>query len=201
MKRMFLAFFIVLASIGVYAFNVKSSGNTEQQKTRLTQRIEGSSSVQVFADNAQGSQLYIQDANVKEISGDEFKILVGEPSAYLKQTTYPEVTLMNGYTKTIKSFAIIVQSATDKPKSGHILMKKNLSILPNGTYKVLSGDWVKVEDISLEQEGKFINRTKQPGLQSAKFWLPGAASDLRVTVGLVEFEDGTKWMISQASDW
>jgi len=201
MKWFFLVSVVVLVSIGGIALSAKSVANNEKQKSKVMKQIEASSGVSIYADNSQGSQFYIQEANVKEISGDQFTILVGEPPKYTKQTSYPEVVLMNGYAKPIKSFAMIVQSGAEPPKSGHILLKSNLSIPPNSTFKVISSEWLRAERVSIKQGDEFVNAMQQPGLYSAKFWLPGAASDLRVTVGQVELEDGTKWMISPASNW
>jgi hypothetical protein len=136
---------------------------------------------------------------VKEIAADDFMTLAGEASKHIIQTTFPEVTLINVTRKTIRSFGIAIQSAADKPNSWHGLLKSNLSILPNSTYKVASSEWPRAERVSIQKGDKFLSRLQQPGLDSAKSWIPGAASNLKVTVGFVEFEDGTRWMISQDS--
>lgn len=173
----------------------------QQQKSRIVKLIKASVPVHIYADNAQGSSLYVQEASVKEISGDEFRALVGEGPRHFRQTTFPEVTMVNAYSKTITGFALIVQSAVDKPQSGYILLKKKLSIRPDSTYSVTSSEWLPAEKVSVQEGEKFVTRLRQPGLDSAKSWLNGAASDLRVTVGLVEFEDGTRWKISSDSGW
>jgi hypothetical protein len=169
--------------------------------SRIARQIKASTAVHIYADNSQGSSLYVQEAGVKEISGDEFRALVGEAPRHFRQTTFPEVIMLNGYSKTITGFALIVQSAADKPQSGYILLKKRLSIRPDSTYKVTSSEWLPAETVSVQEGEKFVTRLRQPGLDSVKSWLNGAASDLRVTVGLVEFEDGTRWKISSDSGW
>ncbi|MEW6738258.1 MAG: hypothetical protein AB1489_43695, partial [Acidobacteriota bacterium] len=40
-----------------------------------------------------------------------------------------------------------------------------------------------------------ISGRRQPELSSAKSWIAGTSSDLSITIGLVEFEDNTKWVI------
>jgi transposase len=60
-------------------------------------------------------------------------------------------------------------------------------------YKVV-GDKLERRHKSAQTRGLNPN-----GLNSTKSWLPGAASDLKVTVGFVEFENGTRWIISPDS--
>jgi hypothetical protein len=202
MKKTFLIFLVAVASLST-SLTLRAQaigGSNERQKRKIMKKVKASNAVQVYSDNSLGSPLYIQEATVKEISGDDFTILAGEAPKHFRQTTFPEVTLFNGSGKTIKSFGIAVQSAADKPKSGHILLKNNLSIPSNTTYKVTSIEWPKAERVSIQKEGNFVNGMRQPRLDSAKSWLPGAASDLKVTVGYVEFEDGTRWMIPRDSD-
>ena len=203
MKR---AFLVCAASAAFLSWSVMPNARVlanpnRQEKNRIVRQIRASNAVQIFVDNAQGSLLHIQDASVKEISEDDFTTLVGEPPRYSIQSTFPEVTLLNRDSRTIKSFAIIVQSAVENPKSGYVLLKRNLSITPNSTYKVNSSEWPQAERISIQKGGKFATRLRQPGLESARSWIRGAASDLRITVGLVEFEDGSRWKIPPSSNW
>lgn len=202
MKRALAISLVVAAFLSGLAQNVGAFARpNQQQKSRIVRQIKSSHTVEIYADNSQGSKLIVEAAAVREISGDDFSALVGQPSKHFKQTTFPEINLVNGSSKTITSFALVVQSAVDQPRSGYILLKKNLSIPPNSVYKVASGEWPPAERVSIQKGDKFVTRSKQPGLDSAKSWLNGAASDLRVTVGLVEFEDGTSWKISSDSGW
>lgn len=197
MKKSFLIFLVAVSSLFVsLTLNAQThESSSERQKRRMIKKVEALAAVQIYSDNSQGSPLHIQEASVKEISGDDFTMLTGDMPKHFRHTTFPEVTLFNGTGKPIRSFGIAVQSAADKPKSGYILLKNNLSIPSNSTYKVSSIEWPKAERVSILKEGKFVSGMRQPGLDSAKSWIPGAASDLKVTVGFVEFEDGTSWMI------
>lgn len=203
MKRAFLILLIAAAFLsGSVILNAQTiASSNERQKRRILKRLKASDAVQIYADNSKGSPLYVQEATVKEILGDDFTILAGEAPKHFKQATFPEVILSNSSAKTIKSFALAVKSVADKPRSGYIVLKNDVSIPPNSTYKVASGEWPMAERVSIEQAGKFVNVLRKPGLDSAKSWIPGAASDLRVTVGFVQFDDGTTWMISSDSDW
>lgn len=198
MKRAFLVSAILASLTGFVALNAQTITKTdERQKRKILKKIKASNTIQIYADNSLGSPLSIQEASVKEIASEDFKILAGEAPRHIKQATFPEVTLFNGSGKTIKSFAVAVQSAVDKPDSWYILLKSDLRIPSNSTYKVASSEWPRAERVSIQKEGKFVSRLQQPGLDSSKSWIPGAALDLKITVGLVEFEDGERWMVSQ----
>lgn len=201
MKKSFLVFFVVVSSLcGSLTLNAQiPGGSSERQKRRIIKKVEALTAVQIYSDNSQGSPLHIQEASVKEIPGDDFTMLTGEMPKHFRHTTFPDVIVFNGTGKTIRSFGIAVQSAADKPKSGYILIKNDLSIPSNSIYKVSSIEWPKAERVSIQKGGKFVSGMRQPGLGSAKSWIPGAASDLKVTVGFVEFEDGTTWMIPSHS--
>lgn len=203
MSKAFLVLLVAVTWMSqLGSVNAQTVANSnERQKRKIIKKIKASQSLQIYSDNSHGSPLYIQEASVKEISGDDFTILAGEASKNIKQATFPDVTLVNSSGKTIRSFAIAVKSSVDKPKSGYILLKNNLSISPNSTFSVASSEWPKAERGSIQKGDRFIYGLQRPELDSAKSWIPGAASDLRVTVGFLEFEDGTRWMISRDSDW
>lgn len=203
MKRTFSASLVAVACVGgLVLTNARAIASPDQKrKSTIIKQVKASSTIQIYADNSQGSSLYVQEAGVKEISSDDFATLVGEPSGHPRHTTFPELILVNGSPKTIRSFAIVVQSAADRPKSGYVLLKQGLSVPPSSTYEVTSSEWLRAERVSIQKGNKFVTRLQQPGLDSAKSWITGAASDLRITVGLVEFEDGTRWKISPDSNW
>ena len=193
MKRSILFSAIAMVSLGaLVSVNVQSRiGSDKQEIKERIAEIDELTATQINIDNLKGSPLVIQDARVKEISGDDFKALTGEASANSRQSTFPEVLLYNGSSKTIKSFAVVVDSGTGK---GNGLLK-NISIPPYSTHKVLSSEWPRAERVTVENEGKFVNVLRQPRLDSSKSWIPVSASSLKVTVGFVEFEDGTEWTV------
>jgi hypothetical protein len=203
MKKSFLIFLTALIFLtGTVTLNAGIGAiPNERQKNKIIKKILASAPIQIYPDNSRGCPIYVQESSVKEITADDFTILVGEPSKHIRQATFPEATVFNSTSKTIKSFAIAVKSAADTLKSNYFLLKNNLSIPPNSTFKVVSTEWVKAERVSIQKGDKIITALQQPGLDSAKSWLPGAASDLKLTIGFVEFIDGTRWIVSQDSDW
>jgi hypothetical protein len=202
MKRAFLITLMSVACLcGLVALTKSSASSDQEQKKRISKQIDVASAVPIHADNSQGCLLFIQEASVKEISGEDYKILVGEAPRHFKETTYPEITMVNSSSKTITSFILMIRSAAEQPRSGHGVYKKNLAIAPGSSFKVTPGEWLKPDRVTIQKEGKFVNVLQQPLLDSSKFWIPGSASDLKVTIGLVDFEDGTRWIIPEDSNW
>lgn len=201
MKRTFLVSLMVLIFFtGLVFLHAKAGGSSnEPQRRKLIEQVNAAESIQINIDNSQGSPFIIQGASVKEVSGEDFSLLTGEPAKHFQQSTFPEVILWNSSQKTITSFAVAIQSAVDKPNSWHGVLKSNLSIPSNTSYIVKPKEWLKAEKVLVEKDGEFVSRLQQPLLDSVKAWLPGAAADLKVTVGMVEFEDGTKWIVPSTS--
>lgn len=200
MRRAFLVLLIAVTCLSALV-TVKAQigvGSNEKQKRKLLRKIQASNAAQIFSDNSQGSPLHIQEASVKEITGGDFTILAGEGPKNVRQTTFPEVTLFNSSQKTIRSFAIAVKSVADN--RWHFLLKSDLSIARGSAHTIASSEWTMAERVFIQKGDKFVSRLRQPGLDSSKSWIPGAASDLRITVGMVEFEDGTRWMVSRDFD-
>jgi hypothetical protein len=195
MKRSFLFTIMAVVSIGtLVTLDVQSQiGSNSREKREIKERIAGIdelAATRINIDNQQGSPLFIQDASVREISGDDFRALTGEASAHPRQSTYPDVVLLNGSEKTIKSFAVVVQLADGK---GRVMLKDDLSISPYSEYKVASSEWIKDERVSKKKGDKFVSVMRQPGLSSGNSWVPAPASDLKVIIGFVQFADGTEW--------
>lgn len=202
MKKTLIVSLVALASLSLLmAANAQKGANSgERRKKEMINRIKASNAVQIFSDNSLGSPVYIQEAVVKEITGDDFTMLTGEASSQFAHSTFPDVNLVNNTSQTLKSFAIVVKT-DNKPRDGWGVLKENLSIPPGDIYKIDSSEWPKAERLSIQKGGQFTSVLRKPGLDSAKAWIPGAASDLKVTVGFAEFEDGSQWMIPKDLNW
>ena len=202
MRRAVLISIVVLFSAG-WLSNLNAQNNAgldDRQKQRIVKKLRAASPIPIHSQDLDGSPLHIQEATVREISGDDLSKLAGEAAKHPTQATYPEVTLLNTSEKTIKAFAVMVQSSADRPDSWYGVLKRGLSITPNAALKVTSPEWLQAERVHVHEDGKFVNRLRQLGLDSPKSWLPGAASNLRVIVGMVEFDDGTKWTAPPGSN-
>jgi hypothetical protein len=176
--------------------SVASNNNKELQKQQPIQTIDQVNALPITMDNSFGSELFIQDAKSKEVSGTQYRMLTGEESDFTSHSTYPDVTVVNRSTKTIKSFALIVRSLVDKDQRGYVIIKYNVALTPGSTYTVTAREWPMAERKTVQKDEKFVNVAQQPSVDSAKAWLSGSVNDLKVTVGLVEYEDGTRWIIA-----
>jgi hypothetical protein len=68
-------------------------------------------------------------------------------------------------------------------------------------YNFASDRSPQAEKVVVQKDGKFVSTLRQPGLDSPKSWLPGSATDLAVTVGMVIFQDGTQWKVPDNFNW
>lgn len=193
-RRVLFSLISIIGVIGLTVINIAAAGKSyHTQKNRKTVQVEALNPVPIYADNSQGSPISIQDASVREISGDEFTKIVGEPSRHYRYSTFPEVNLLNTSGRTIRSFAIAIKNEAEK--KGYMFLKGKLSLLPGATYKVNPFQWIKAERSSMLKEGKYVSVMQKPSVESSKYWMIGSPSDLKVVVGMVEFDDGSRWMI------
>lgn len=152
--------------------------------------------VLIAGDNAEGGPLLIQEAKVIQISEQEFKSLTGEDkNRPITAVTFPEVNLLNTSTKAIKSFALVVHNAIDNGL--HVVIMRRVSIKPGEQYKVASREWRPAERRTVREGDRSVTRLEKLGLRSPKSWISASAADLRVIVGLIDFDDGTRWTTSQ----
>ncbi|MFY9553084.1 MAG: hypothetical protein WAV47_00040 [Blastocatellia bacterium] len=186
----------VFALSGLVTLNAQvSEGSKTHKKSQLVERIRTATPIAIQGDNPQAGPLQIQEARVKEISEYDFTQLTGEPSKNSNAaTTFPDVTLLNTSTKTIKSFAIAVRNVVDTRSGFDVLYQHHVSILPGANYEVVSDQWLKAEKRTVKEGGQFVTRSEKPGLESPKAWISGAASELRVAVAIVDFDDGSRWI-------
>jgi hypothetical protein len=191
---------VVIAVVALLGYGFKTSEAPELQKSQIIE-IEKLSPIQISRDNSLGSLLFIQEATSREASNKEYTMLTGTESESAANTTFPDVSLINNSNKTIKFFALVVQSAADRRQASRFILKSNLSIAPNATYRVTSTEWLPAERETIQKNGQTLTVARPPGFNSPRAWLPGAASDLRVTVGMVEFDDNTKWKLPANLNW
>jgi hypothetical protein len=190
-----ICFVCIITIVTLLSISSVAGNQIALQKSHPTQTVDQLPAFPITIDNSLGSELVIQNASSKEVSKTQYAMLTGEESEFTTNSTYPDVTLVNRSGKTIKSFALMVRSIVDKAQGGHVMIKYNLGLAPGDTHMVTAKQWPMPERKTVQKGEKFVNVVQKPGLDSAKAWLPGSSNDLKVTVGLVEFEDGTRWII------
>jgi hypothetical protein len=147
---------------------------------------------------AEGAPIAIQLASAREIAQGTYLQFTGQSTAYSLMSTYPDVELLNTSGKTITSFMLIMKSKADK----HLAITKSLSIAPGSAYTFESKRWLLEDKVTAQKDdGTFKTVMRKPGPDSVKFWLPGGASDLHVSVARVVFDDGGQWKWPEGFAW
>jgi hypothetical protein len=194
-----LVFALSLASVG----NSKAKqgpGTRGSHKDQMIAEVQSLPNQQVSGVNAEGAPLAIQAASVREIQQATFLGLTGQPTVHSSMSTYPDIALVNTSGKTIASFMIIFKSKVEG--GNHYALTKAVSIASGGGYTFASKRWLLEEKFTVKKDdGTFKSVMRKPGPDSAKFWIPGAASDLHVMVYSVVFEDGSQWRVPENFDW
>ena len=189
-----VALILVMVAIG-------GQRTTDQEKATRIANVESGAESEVNSICPVGTPILIKAASTREISKLTFRNLTGEAARHPSMSTYPDVTLVNTSQKTITSMMIMVRSKAEPPGSGHGLVTKDMSLAPGAKYWFESSKWPRAEKVFVEKDGRFVSVLSQPGLDSPKSWLPGAASDLTVVIVKVVFEDGTQWTVPAGFDF
>lgn len=203
-KRIAVASAIV-ALLGAITFGINLSTTSQQSKPTdvvdtLSQQIERSSDQPLRVLENDDAPLRIVEAKVKEISGPEFTKLTGRKTDLLAVCSVPEVRLLNSSGKTIKQFVLAVRHPSSRTTRG--IVHSKLSLAPGSTYTVGREFFVRREWTStVEPTGEVNVKRGQPEISSDRYWISFAErSQLFITVGEVEFQDGTRWKVKEGGD-
>lgn len=193
-----LAATLLLMSVAAAQSHQQSVNAREQLKTEALERMGQSTSVPIEFTNFEAVPVSITSASVKEIGNTDFLALTGVNSDSPAYTTYPEVTLLNATGKRITGLALMIGNRRTQKIHGVDFMK--IVIDPRASFAIQPADWVRAEgNVRIAADGKVTKRIK-PGLDSDKMWWPGEAREMVLRVGMVVFEDRTKWTISSEMD-
>ena len=189
---------LLLMSVAAAQSHQQSVNAREQLRTEALERVGQSTSVQIEFTNFEVVPMSIISASVKEIGNTDFLALTGVSSDSPAYTTYPEVTLLNTTGKRITGLALMMGNRRTRKVHGVNFMK--VVIEPRASFAVQPADWVRAEgNVRIAADGKVTKRIK-PGLDSDKMWWPGEAREMVLRVGMVVFEDRSKWTISSEMD-
>ncbi|HLG16647.1 MAG TPA: hypothetical protein VJH03_19420 [Blastocatellia bacterium] len=148
--------------------------------------------------NFEAVPLAIQSANVKEIGNSEFLGLTGFTTSSSRYTSFPNVVLTNNTDQRVTGLVLVV--GNKQTRKIHGVSFNKIAIDPHGTFAVASRDWVRPErSMRIAEDGRVTKRLK-PGLDSDKMWCPGAARDMVLRIGMVVFENGSRWTIDRDMD-
>ncbi|MEK6410209.1 MAG: hypothetical protein AABN34_25060 [Acidobacteriota bacterium] len=188
-------------------FIVFSSGVTQGQSSKraigegraeIVEKVSQYPDSSISFENYEEVPLLIQEAKVKEIGNAEYYQLTGFTTDSPAYISFPNVTLINNTDQRVIGLTLAVGNKQTKQIHGVKLSK--ITIEPRGSYSVKASDFVRPErTVEVTKSGKVTNRLK-PGLDSEKLWFRGSASDMVLVVGMVDFENGTRWMMDPSKD-
>ena len=124
----------------------------------------------------------------------------GKKTDLLAVCSVPEVRLLNSSGKTITQFVLAVRNPSSRTTRG--IVHSKLSIAPGETLTVPRELFVRREWTStVEPSGEVKVKRGQSEVSSDRYWISFAErSRLFVTVGEVEFQDGTNWKVKEGGD-
>jgi hypothetical protein len=199
---------IVVGLLGAITFGISLRTSSQQLKPttpdaaadNLSQQIEKSADQPLRVLENDDAPLRVIEAKVKEISGSEFTKLTGKKTDLLAVCSVPEVRLLNSSGKTITQFVLAVRNPASKTTRG--IVHSQLSLAPGSTFTVGRQFFVRQEWTStLEPGGQVKVSRERPEISSERYWISFAErSQLFVTVGEVEFQDGTRWRVKEGGD-
>lgn len=192
------ALVVIFVGIRGSALGQSSKHISGNQKSEIIERVRKYPDISIGFENYEGVPLSIQEANVKEIGNVEYDQLTGLTTDLLKYVSFPNVTLTNNTDQRIIGLTLAIGNR--QTKRIHGVKLSNIIIEPHGTFSVKASDFVRPErTVHITKAGKVTDRLK-PDLDSEKMWFQGSASEVVIAVGMVDYENGTRWMIDSSKD-
>jgi len=187
---------LLVASVAVGIGAAKNLTNSRQGDNQIARNVNNSPEIPLSINNSESSSVVIQTASAKEITGEVFQQLTGlspKSSTYIR---FPNVTATNNTNKIIKALVLVIEDRRSNEHDG--LLMTDLRIEPAGSLSVDAIDWAKPRKNMmkkyLETGGEVKEDKRDPSISSEEFWLSGSIRDFSISIGMVEFADGTRWM-------
>lgn len=184
-----------------FTLNVKTNSQQlkvldQKDKELLLKKIADSTEQSLKVIENSDSPLRISKATVKEVSNSEFTQLTGKTTNILTVASFPEATLVNTSGKTITGFIFVIRDP--KTKTLQTINQQKISIPSGATYLVKREHFFVPEKQTTEDKEGVHKNSTFPNADSEKYWIDFAErTDIFVTVGVVFFEDGSRWMLKE----
>jgi hypothetical protein len=186
----------MLVAVAVGVAVARNPTNSSQSNQQTITNVQSSPEIPLAIDNSESAPVGIQTAGAKEITGDVFQQLTGLSPNSSKYITVPNLTLLNNTNKTITAVVLALEDNRSNEHDG--LFLTGLSIAPAGQFAVVPMDWAQPRKNMLKKyvaQGSDVQAdTSDPTITSQEMWLAGSISNFSITIGRVEFADGTVWM-------
>lgn len=195
--------FFVLTAVVI---GTQGSVKMSQKDQSMLEKVKNSIDNSVEIDRGEVPTLTISEASAKEITESDYKELTGNKALSVQNTTFPKLILVNEASQKITGFGLLCKNKN----TGRIYFLKigKIIIAPSESYDVFSRDWLSPnKQVKADSDGNIIKERlysdKNPtDFDVPEMWMPGKAGDLIVKVGMIEYEDGTTWMMDgKKSTW
>lgn len=198
------------AMAAIVAFSIFASGAASQHigpsskleatdgETEILKKVVQYPDAPISLQNREGCPILIQDANVKEITSDEYYQLTKMKKDSNRYVSFPQVKLVNRTDRRLTGFALFLSNS--RTERINFFKVSRISVEPNGDYYVAPNEWVMPDKLSqVTADRKTVNIKKRPNLDSEKMWLEGAAGDFVLEVVECVAEDGGNWSRNNSS--
>lgn len=189
-----LVIFAVALTLSVKTNSQQLQVLNQTDKDLLLKQVESSPEQPVNVIESNNTPLKISNATAKEISGSDFTKLTGKVTDLVTVASFPEATLVNHSGKTITGFVFGIRDP--KTKTLQTVNQQKIAIAPGATYNVKREHFLKPEKTTTATSEGVSQKLILPKADSEKYWVDFAQrSDFYVTIGIVFFEDGSRWAL------
>lgn len=191
---------LLLAAVAL-ALDLGTAGQHSQDpggkdKAGLIKQVEDSPDQFLKIVAVDASPLRLVEAKVKEVPGHLFTRLTGRVTDMATVSSFPEVKLVNTSAQTVTGFMVGIRDP--KTRTTRALFKSKVSIKPGEAYMMSRELFSLEEKMTADGTAKARRAQVKPGMDSEKSWIQFAPpSDLFVLIGLVDFEDGGRWVLKE----
>jgi len=190
----------------VVALSINSRTRSQQPtvpskagKESLLRVVENSPELPLRVAGNENCPFRITQATVKQISGPDFSKLTARTTDLPIVTSIPEVSVINTSSQTVTGFVLVVRNPEVRFSRGFVQQK--VSIAPGESYLIKREHFVGPQHQTIARANEPTRQTfSKPGFDSEDFWLQFGSSELFVTIGKVNFQDGTSWMIQEGGE-
>lgn len=196
---------VLLFSAVAFALNVKPNSQPQRNASRtgksdLIKQVEASPEELLRVVGNDDCPLRLVEARVKEIPRSMFTKLTGKTTDLATVSSVPEAKIVNTSEKTVTGFILIIRDP--ESRTTRALMQSKIALKPGETHTVMRESFGTPEKLTVaDNDGQMSQRLVMPEMDSEKRWIHFASrSDLFVTIGKVNFEDGSSWTIKEGGD-
>lgn len=173
----------------------------QNSKDALLKVVENSPELPIKVAGNDNCPFRIIEATVKEMSGPDFSRLTGKATNQSVVVSVPQVKLINTSPQTVTSFVLVVRDPQSRTSRGFV--QRKVSIRSGAVYLIERTHFVAPETETVATSDMPVRQIKsQPTLASDKYWLQfeGPIDQTFVTIGRVEFADGSVWKLQEGGD-